>query len=467
MSGISQSRTAMIAMPIPVCKALAFCVTLGLALGAVGPAHAVPSFARQTGVSCEACHTVFPELTHFGRMFKANGYTLTSLPQVRGVSSEGHEERLSLNQIPPLSMMMQLSDTQLSKPLPDSAGHGESQNGTVGFPQQVSIFYAGKIAPNLGIFGQLTYSSVAGRVQIDNTDVRFADVWVMPDERALIYGLSLNNNPTLQDLWNTTPGFGLPYASSASAPSVSFKSQIDGARAQDVAGLTAYAFWNESLYAEVGLYRSAKQGTAGPLDSSTPGGVIAGAAPYWRLAYEYNVGRHSIEAGLYGATFKLYPDLGSGFGKELSGPSDKYADVAQDVQYQYLGDVNIFSFEGTRIHERQALDATFAAGKSDQVDNDLTTIRAFGTYYYRRKIGGSAGIFRTTTSTDTQVFGLNARGDTSGWIAELNFVPWLNTKFSLQYTGYSKYSGLSSNYDGAGRSAKDNNTTYLLAWLAY
>jgi hypothetical protein len=29
------------------------------------PANAVPSFACQTGLPCEGCHTVFPELTHF------------------------------------------------------------------------------------------------------------------------------------------------------------------------------------------------------------------------------------------------------------------------------------------------------------------------------------------------------------------------------------------------------------------
>lgn len=29
--------------------------------------QAVPSFARQTGTECSACHTVYPELTPFGR----------------------------------------------------------------------------------------------------------------------------------------------------------------------------------------------------------------------------------------------------------------------------------------------------------------------------------------------------------------------------------------------------------------
>ncbi len=59
-----------------------------LAVCAASAAQAVPSFARQTGMACEACHTVWPELTHFGRVFKANGYTLDNLKQVRGVTAQ-------------------------------------------------------------------------------------------------------------------------------------------------------------------------------------------------------------------------------------------------------------------------------------------------------------------------------------------------------------------------------------------
>ncbi|MDE2137674.1 MAG: hypothetical protein KGJ68_09575, partial [Gammaproteobacteria bacterium] len=55
------------------------------ALAAAPAALAVPSFARQTGMACEACHTVFPELTHFGRVFKANGYILSNVKQVQDV----------------------------------------------------------------------------------------------------------------------------------------------------------------------------------------------------------------------------------------------------------------------------------------------------------------------------------------------------------------------------------------------
>ena len=45
---------------------------IGLSLLIVSNANAVPSFARQTGMNCVACHTSFPELTPFGREFKLN-----------------------------------------------------------------------------------------------------------------------------------------------------------------------------------------------------------------------------------------------------------------------------------------------------------------------------------------------------------------------------------------------------------
>jgi hypothetical protein len=440
-----------------------------LLLLAVPAAQAVPSFARQTGMACEACHTVWPELTHFGRMFKASGYVIDNLKQVKGVTPQ-RDEILSLAQLPPLSIMVQGSYTHLATPTPDRGPGitGQSQNGTVAFPQQVSLFYAGKIAPHVGAFLQLTYANDTGTIGIDNVDIRFADLKILPGDQSLIYGLSLNNNPTVQDLWNTTPAFGFPYAASNSAPGVPFGAQIDGARGQDVAGLTAYAYWNESLFGEVGLYRSAKQGTAGPLDSTSAGGVIDGTAPYWRVAYEHNWGRHSLEAGLYGATFKIFPDFGAGLGAELKGPVDRYQDVAEDVQYQFIADSHLFSLLATRIHEKQTLDATFAAQKSDNAENDLTTVRASATYYYKRKLGGTIGYFSTTGSTDATFLGTeNGAPDTKGWIAELNYLPWLNTKFSLQYTAYSKYAGLSDNYDGAGRNAKDNNTLYALVWLSF
>ncbi|HMA31931.1 MAG TPA: cytochrome C, partial [Casimicrobiaceae bacterium] len=128
-----------------------------------GSAQAVPSFARQTGFACEACHTVFPELTPYGRRFKLNGYTVDNLPQVSGITPT-KEETLVLNQLPPLSFMFQASYTKTKSAMPDTALPGElAKNGQVLFPQQASLFYAGRIAPNLGAFVQMTYDGAAGQ----------------------------------------------------------------------------------------------------------------------------------------------------------------------------------------------------------------------------------------------------------------------------------------------------------------
>jgi hypothetical protein len=467
-------------MPNPISRT---CIVLLLISGClIAPmAQAVPSFARQTGMACEACHTVFPELTHFGRMFKANGYTIDNLKQVQGITAT-KDQMLSLSALPPIAVMVQISDTWLQTPLPDSTGAaGHSQTSTVGFPQQISFFYAGKIAPQLGAMIQLTYDNAGGTIGIDNTDLRYANTIPMDDDRSLLYGLSVNNNPTVQDLWNSTPAWGFPYAASNANVGSIAASEIDGTLAQDVAGISAYAMWDESLYGELGVYRSAKQGVvnpttmaAGPLDGSVSN-VISGVSPYFRVAYEYQRGRHDLEIGVYGATFKLYPGGGTAAAPALlSGPANEFRDVAEDFQYQYIGDEQLFSLTGTRIHEAMSLDASFAAGASTNPSDDLTTTRIVATYYYHRRYGGSLAHFATSGSTDVLLYpasavvgSANGSPNTNGWMAEFNYMPWLNTKVSLQYTAYDKFNGSSSNYDGAGRSASANNTLYLLLWFNF
>ena len=54
--------------------ALLASIAVALALAVPRTAKAIPSYSRQTGLSCATCHTVFPHLTPFGRDFKLHGY---------------------------------------------------------------------------------------------------------------------------------------------------------------------------------------------------------------------------------------------------------------------------------------------------------------------------------------------------------------------------------------------------------
>ncbi len=447
-----------------------------IGLCAKGTANAVPSYARQTGVACQGCHTVFPELTPFGRSFKLNAYTIDNLPQVQGITST-KEYELLLNQVPPVSFMFQTSYTKTKSALSDPAATGAiAQNGQVLFPQQASLFYAGRIAPNLGAFVQITYDSESGNFHLDNTELRYArQVPSIAD--GLTYGFTMNNNPTVQDVWNSTPAWQTPFDQKTSAaPVPGAATQIDGTLAGGVAGLTGYLWWKNSIYAELGLYRSSPQGHgftagAGPLDSTNPNGTIVGYAPYWRIAYERQWDRNSWSVGAYGISTKITPS-----GQSVRASSDRFRDVALDSQYQFIGDEDIFSAQATYIKERQSLDATFAlpVPGSENPTNDLKTLRVGGSYYLRRTYGVALGYFSTTGSSDAiryapaSVTGFgNNSPDSNGWIGELNYLPWQNVKLALQYIAYQKFNGASSNYDGSGRNASDNNTLYLLGWFNF
>jgi hypothetical protein len=438
------------------------------------PAHAVPSFARQTGMACQACHTVFPELTPFGRSFKLNGYQIDNLPQVQGISSS-KEYELLLNQVPPLSMMFQASFTKTKQPLPDSAVPGaNAQDGQVLFPQQASLFYAGRIAPGLGAFIQMTYDSASGNLHWDNSEIRYARQASFAASH-LTWGITMNNNPTVQDVWNSTPAWQIPFDQKTNAaPVPGAITQIDGLlTGRGVAGLTAYLWLENSIYAEFGLYRSSPQGfnvngLAGPLDS-TAGGSLTSNAPYWRIAYEHQWNRNSLSVGMYGMEAKINPA-----GQAVAPPGDRFRDTAFDGQYQYIGDEHIVSVQTTLIKERQYLDGTFALGDSENATGDLRTFRLGGSYSYRRTYGAALGRFSTTGSTDALLYAAgptfgfgNNSPDSSGWVGELSYIPWQNVKLVMQYVGYQKFNGASANYDGNGRNASDNNTLYLLGWLNF
>jgi hypothetical protein len=422
------------------------------------PASAVPGFARQTGLSCSACHNMFPEINSFGREFKLNGYTLSNMNTL--IEKNDKEEiLLKLLSYSPLSAMVQASFTSINTKIP------ETQNNNIELPQQLSLFYTGLISPHIGSFIQLTYSGMDGTLGMDNVDIRYNNMAMISSKR-LIYGATLNNNPSVQDVWNSIPAWRFPYATSDFAPAPSAAPLIEGALAQQVAGLGAYAFFNNLVYAELSGYRSAQQGVTLPY-GPTATGVIKGVAPYWRLALQHNWGQHYLEAGTSGMSIRLYPT-------GVSGLTDNYTDLGFDLQYEYKFPKSTFKLHPLWFHESQQLDATFASEGSQNKNNSLNSLKIAAELYSDKGLGATLGYFAVKGSQDNGLYTSSAitgsatgSPDSEGFIGELSYLPWYNTKFSVQYTFYNKFNGASKNYDGFGRNASDNNTLYLLVWLCF
>jgi hypothetical protein len=428
-------------------------------------AYAVPSYARQTGLACEACHTVFPQLTPFGRAFKASGYTLFNTLKVQDIN-QLKQSTLSISDLPPISMMI-VGSTSLAEKAADS----ESSKSSTDFPQQLSLFYAGHISDNVGAYIQVTYDDQSGTFGIDNTDIRFADVATV-DGHSVIYGASLNNNPTVSDLWNSTPAWGQPFFTSPALQGPAAASQVEGALAQLVAGVSGYVYIDQSIYAEVGAYKSALQGASVSQNGNTNNNVIAGVAPYWRFAYEADWGRNSWEFGTFGLEASLEnptTPAGDGLNNSLqNAATDRFVDAALDTQYQFIDDNDQLTVTGSWIHENEDLNASYPAGFADHPSDNIDTESLVGSYFWRRKLGATLGIFNLSGTTDATYFGSANGSPGSRWgNIEVDYLPWLNVKFGLQYTAYFKFNGATSNYDGAGRNASDNNLLYGYLWIAF
>ena len=266
--------------------------------------RAVPSYARQTGLPCSGCHYTPPELNPAGRKFKLLGY-VDKDKEKKGVTDNSSKRHAGLDLLSslPLSAMFETSFTATKTPQPGT------QNGSFEFPQDVSVFLAGAWTTHVGSFLQVTYDTQDDHFSIDNTDIRYANKRNVGGKE-LVYGVTLNNNPTVEDLWNDTPAWGFPWIASDFAPTPTAAPIIDGPLAQDVAGLGGYAMWDNHLYVDGTIYRSEHVGASQPNPGSGFAYNIRGVAPYWRVAWQESTPTTQFEVGSYGMHMAVDPRRG-------------------------------------------------------------------------------------------------------------------------------------------------------------
>ena len=441
---------------------------LGLAaLFSGSSANAVPAFGQQTGQACASCHVggFGPQLTPFGRAFKLGGYTLRTKANI------------------PLSAMAVASFTATRRAQSEPPADGFSTNNNFAFDQG-SIFLAGGLGSHFGGFVQTTYDGIGKAWSWDNLDLRAVNTSTVGG-KDLVYGVSVNNGPSIQDVWNTLPAWGYPYTDSGLAPGPAAAPLIAGGLAQGVVGMTGYAWFDSKFYVEGGGYTTPRAGTlrwlgADPLDP----GDLRGIAPYGRVAYEDQLGGGTFQLGAFLLNADIYP------GRDRSSGTDRYRDLGADGSWLKKLGHDTLTLNARYTHERRSLDATCALGIADEsidavplgecASGSLHELRGDASYYWHDKIGATVGAFTIggpanpslypdsrTASPDSSAILLQIDGTPFGGASHSPLGPRFNLRVGAQYTAYLKFNGARTNYDGAGTNAADNNTVRVFSWIAF
>ena len=407
-----------------------------------------------------ACHAggQFPELTPYGRLFKLTGYT----------SGERGN---------PLAAMI-IGDYTATKNNTE-AGAAVNQMDRRAMVDFGSLFIAGKLTDKLGGFAQLTYNvhdtqdasgNWVGHFGSDNTDLRYSDRLLGANNTDLIWGVTLNNNAGVQDVWNSAPAWGYQYVGptqAAGGPPVA--TALENGSLANTAGLGVYAYLNRNWYAELSGYQTAK-GLASFLSIGSAQGnanhpltVISGVSPYLRLAYTKEWGSQNAMVGFTALNTKLVPLDGTGTAIPGIGVTN-YKDLAVDAQYQYLSDPHTLTAQARYVHESiNDSSGTVYAG-----DSTLNSLMLKTSYVYQDKYGASFSFRNISGSADATAYSSSANllPNTRIWTPEVFWMPVQNVRLGIQYNYFSKYLGASSNYDGNGRNAGDNNSLFLYVWAA-
>lgn len=435
-------------------------------------AQALPSFARQTGMPCTSCHTQAfgPNLNSYGRSFKLNGYTWggndSALSRFGGMA------------------MASISNTKKNNDEipndPANANRGFNPNNNVAL-DQASLFYGGKVFGKMGAFVQFTYDGVASRFALDNTDIRIADDadWL---NQNFVYGVSFNNGPTIQDIWNTTSAWSFPYASSPFGADAYVGPYFNGPAIDGVAGqvggVTLYTMINDTFFLEAGAYSSFAKYVQKGMGQWSPGGTVKvnGGAPYWRIGLQQEWKGHYVSLGHFGFRTDIQPDP--------SAPAtDRYTDLGVDFNYQYLANpLHIYELKANYTREQQQLLAYYnqdMESGAQRINQQLGFFGLNGTYTYDQTYGITAGFNHIYGNRDSVVYSASPtnKPNSEYFTFELDYVPfgkkaatadsYLNLKFAAQYVAYTRLNGAEKNYDGTGRNASDNNTLYFNTWLSF
>ena len=411
-------------------------------------ANALPSFAIQTSQPCSACHVgaFGPRLKQAGRDFKLYGYSASDLK----------------NHFPPFAVTAEASLTRFTQDAVPGGGPSGGRTDTAF--DGGSFYYGGKIINDMGAFSEIEYDAVTHSLAWQDQDFRYARDGTFKGHD-VVYGITINNAPTEDDLWETNPVWSFPFVGSDYQPAPAASFLIDNL-AFTVLGAGVYAMWDDTLYTDLEAFGGLDRDTLRlvGLEPLNGAGEVSGVIPYGRVALqrEFLEGQHYAEIGAYGLHADVRPQFIGGYG------DDSYTDVAIDGTYQWIPHTELsvsdmISAHLVLLHEFENLPASHAV-LGTRSDDNLTEFRGDVTYSWDASITPTLQYFVTSGSTDPARWGTeDGSPDSKGWVAEVDYVPWgkpdsplawVNLRLALQFTAYSEF-------DGSSRNAADYDTLLL------
>lgn len=426
-------------------------------------AQALPSFARQTGQRCAACHVGgnWPQLTPWGRFFKLAGYT----------AGKSMVDKEGFNYVP-IGVFGQAGLTWATQPN-DAQGNPVVTNN--GSPEAYQ--FTGEVGTKLtnfaGIFWeyQIANQFPGWKGVVDLVDVR-ATHFFHPGNHELLLGFDSNNNPSVQDVWNTVPSWRYPFYTSPQSPGPPGSPMI-ASLSQQTGSFGGYALFDRQFYVELSAYRVGTgffRWMTGGTSLQNGANYLKGLNPYWRAYWTKEQGPNVFMVGTLGMHSNVYPDSSN-----PSGPVDTFSDTGFDTQYQHLGETNKLTLRGSYIYEQQSWNGSFPLGAVSNPKGNLKTLNLNGSYALREAWTFTGGYFLSNGSSNAALYGitnpagvqLTDKPNTSGYILQVDRTLTQNIVASLQYTGFVKFNGLSNNIDGLGRKPSDNNTLWLSVFFAF
>jgi hypothetical protein len=450
----------------------------GLLDASLQQARAVPSFAAQTGQPCQTCHigALGPQLTPYGRNFKIKGYTLTG---GTGPASKIH-----------LAAWLQTEFSSYQKDLPPAGITPDFAKNDNIFLNAVSLFYAGRITDNVGVFLQGTYDNVGKAFAQDNSEVRVVGAGTALGHN-VDYGFSFNNAPGWSDPYNSNYLWGYPFISNGVAPTPNASPILAGAVQDNSLGVVGYAWVDQHIYVDLGGYESQPPGYMKLFGEAYGPGSSTGIEPWASLTYAWFWGNNNAHLGghYFDGRYNPTVDVRSSDGQF---GHNSYEDFMISNGYQYIGDdfINVFTVDGFYDYEHQKLDGSSSIinpnYSSSRAANRLSEFKEWATYYYQETYGGTIAFDKIWGNRNDLLYNTGANDttgsikgspNTTAWTFEADWVPFgkedsflhpfLNWKLGLQYTLYTQFNGSGRNYDGYGRNASDNNTLLLFLWTVF